>query len=1116
MFRSKRPTKLSLQFEKLENRWLFAASPVQWQGIGYFPGTDSPSIHRYDIAHERWLSPITLQSATSGPDALHVDSDGIYAAFDKTVYRYNLAGSSRRHLFNASTNVIAIHSDANLLFVNNSIPAYARITSINKSTNTVIDTMDSYVWALGGSSIAASKNRLLGRSIGVGWDLTYVDYSNAGKLIRNGDTHYHGEFEGALRVWVFGDERYVVDDSGHIYATDSLVHSGRLGNKITDVDFLAGSVPIVLNGKTLTAYSNAFVPTGTLELSSPGDEIFVNARNVLVFREQTSLASGYSVEAVGLNLLGSPQASPTVNPVGLAYTPDEEFVAKDGTLLLFSQEHQSIFRWDPVSEKYSQSIRLVGSPVYVAYSQSLNVLYACYADGLIRKLDLNNPNLEELPFFKLPKEPLGLIAADDYLIAEDSSGAWSTLYSLDKTGRVVQSRDWHYPTSGLIWDSKNQSLYYLSMYSPSDLHSIKINANGSDKTIVAGGIGDFRESPLHGSTLIELPVRISPDGNRAVLGSGGVFNAKSLEPLPQALSNTALDFAWLGSELFSLRNIAGVSQVQRWIGNTYVEAGIRQFSQHSERLIAIRSNVLLLIGSSSDGVPTFHLLNSKLEDVNIQGIVPATPNITWNPPREMLAINPLGTDILSATADVPGSFVYSPSLGTRLSAGEQEIVATFTPTDTKAYVSVTRSIRIRVLGMDLGDAPSRSLTGPGNAYAVTLAQNGARHILRDTLRLGASVDAEQDGSPSDSNLGGDNATGKDEDGVEFPATILSLAESSSSSLSAVTNGNGYVTAWIDFDGDGFWSSGTEHVVRDQWVTAGKSVFSFDVPSNVPVGKIAARIRFSSQPGLTPVGLAENGEVEDYLIEVRDVGQPIDVTPVGSGTVSIVDRPPAHIAYIEDGIVLARYPKSIWNIMTVYCDGTAYDETIDLSSSNEGELFLLGDGRAGKDRIVFKAKQNLDLTKQFADSIRNIEVLDLRNQGANRLRLDQASVLLATDSSRTLRVYAEAVDEVLMRGNWRVDTRIELDGTLYHHLKSDSASVLLQNSKRHQNPINRFDVDLDNGTSPLDVLSVINLINHGVGRSPEDSGEMGYSDVDGDGSLSPLDVLAIINHLNDRA
>jgi hypothetical protein len=150
MFRSKRPTKLSLQFEKLENRWLFAASPVQWQGIGYFPGTDSPSIHRYDIAQERWLSPITLQSATSGPDALHVDSDGIYAAFDNTVYRYNLSGSSRRHLFNARSHVIAIHSDANLLFVNNSIPAYARITSINKSTNTVIDTMDSYVWALGG------------------------------------------------------------------------------------------------------------------------------------------------------------------------------------------------------------------------------------------------------------------------------------------------------------------------------------------------------------------------------------------------------------------------------------------------------------------------------------------------------------------------------------------------------------------------------------------------------------------------------------------------------------------------------------------------------------------------------------------------------------------------------------------------------------------------------------------------------------------------------------------------------------------------------------------------------------------------------------------------------
>ena len=74
--------------------------------------------------------------------------------------------------------------------------------------------------------------------------------------------------------------------------------------------------------------------------------------------------------------------------------------------------------------------------------------------------------------------------------------------------------------------------------------------------------------------------------------------------------------------------------------------------------------------------------------------------------------------------------------------------------------------------------------------------------------------------------------------------------------------------------------------------------------------------------------------------------------------------------------------------------------------------------------------------------------------------------------------------------------------------------------RWHNSRNPFDVDDDQGVSPLDVLSLINDINvFGVRELPDNS-QIGtlvrFLDVDDDGTLSPLDVLLVINWLNMRS
>jgi hypothetical protein len=58
---------------------------------------------------------------------------------------------------------------------------------------------------------------------------------------------------------------------------------------------------------------------------------------------------------------------------------------------------------------------------------------------------------------------------------------------------------------------------------------------------------------------------------------------------------------------------------------------------------------------------------------------------------------PLGAAELNATANTPGTFVYTPGEGTILAAGTQTLSVTFTPTDTTHYKTTTATAQITVI-----------------------------------------------------------------------------------------------------------------------------------------------------------------------------------------------------------------------------------------------------------------------------------------------------------------------------------------------------------------------------------------------------------------------------------
>jgi len=77
-------------------------------------------------------------------------------------------------------------------------------------------------------------------------------------------------------------------------------------------------------------------------------------------------------------------------------------------------------------------------------------------------------------------------------------------------------------------------------------------------------------------------------------------------------------------------------------------------------------------------------------------VTQAVPQITWTNPAPILYGSLLTTNQLNASANVAGTFVYSPTNGTALNTGTNTLTAIFTPTDTVDYTGSTNTVNVVV------------------------------------------------------------------------------------------------------------------------------------------------------------------------------------------------------------------------------------------------------------------------------------------------------------------------------------------------------------------------------------------------------------------------------------
>lgn len=163
--------------------------------------------------------------------------------------------------------------------------------------------------------------------------------------------------------------------------------------------------------------------------------------------------------------------------------------------------------------------------------------------------------------------------------------------------------------------------------------------------------------------------------------------------------------------------------------------------------------------------------------------------------------------------------------------------------------------------LDWGDAP--------DGFGTTASAGGPRHWRDEALRLGALVDAEADGLPSDTAFGDDAAGVDDEDGVAWPTALL---PGQSATVAVDASAPGKLSLWIDFGQNGSFD-GADTVFVDHDVVAGPNALDFMVPPTAATGLAVARFRLVAPDATAPApsdaacASIPRGEVEDHVVWV---------------------------------------------------------------------------------------------------------------------------------------------------------------------------------------------------------------------------------------------------------
>ncbi|MBE0638599.1 MAG: T9SS type A sorting domain-containing protein, partial [Bacteroidales bacterium] len=119
---------------------------------------------------------------------------------------------------------------------------------------------------------------------------------------------------------------------------------------------------------------------------------------------------------------------------------------------------------------------------------------------------------------------------------------------------------------------------------------------------------------------------------------------------------------------------------------------------------------------------------------------------------------------------------------------------------------------------------------------------------------------EPDGQPDPMAMGDDLNNTDDEDGVVVQNTLMA---GPGGFIYVIASNYGFLNAWLDHEPNGTWAEPHDHVIIDRPVMPGINYIHMMIHPFAQVGPTYSRFRFSTAPGLSYMGPASDGEVEDY-------------------------------------------------------------------------------------------------------------------------------------------------------------------------------------------------------------------------------------------------------------
>lgn len=272
-----------------------------------------------------------------------------------------------------------------------------------------------------------------------------------------------------------------------------------------------------------------------------------------------------------------------------------------------------------------------------------------------------------------------------------AAGFGGSLYEFTPVGGAYALRTLPYTASRLTGDGAG--------------HLYTFDSAGLEKLdFVAPPSLSFASTP-YGSTSSDSP------NNVTVINAG---NAPLTFPIPATGTNPAI------ASNFTLNG--GTSGACPQLTSDSTSAGI--LTPNSTCILSVSFTPSALGSITGSLVLTDDSLNAASPAYTTQQIaltgtaVQSSTVVTWPAPAAITYGTALSATQLNATANVPGTFVYSPAIGTVLTAGSQTLTVTFTPTDTLNYTSSIKTVTLTVNQV----TPAVTWTAPASiAYGAALS-----------------------------------------------------------------------------------------------------------------------------------------------------------------------------------------------------------------------------------------------------------------------------------------------------------------------------------------------------------------------------------------------------------